>query len=175
MITIKLLVPILLLIIYFIYTNIQVNWRSDEFGLDLIGGIKGDNTVENEKEISSTEIGFKKKNDIEKFQINSSPLNYNMGRYSNILLNKNTNNIPLKNSIYTVFGSQIPLQKKISIDDNLYGPNVDGTVSSPKSMAMFKFNYCKPECCPSIYSCSNGCICQTKNQNKFISSRGNNV
>lgn len=42
------------------------------------------------------------------------------------------------------------------------------------SLFMFKNNQCKPECCPSSYTCSSGCVCTTAQQRDFIASRGGN-
>ena len=36
-------------------------------------------------------------------------------------------------------------------------------------------NEFKPECCPSPYSNSSGCVCITKEQNNYFQSRGGNV
>ena len=42
-------------------------------------------------------------------------------------------------------------------------------------MFMFAYNQCRPECCPSTYSCDKGCVCTTEQQRKFIGvTRGNN-
>jgi hypothetical protein len=55
-------------------------------------------------------------------------------------------------------------------------PSVDGTKTSPKSMFMFAYNKCDINCCnESPYSCQGGCVCMTKSQRDFISSRGRNV
>ena len=54
------------------------------------------------------------------------------------------------------------------------GPSVDGSHNSPENMFMFAHNECKPECCPSTFSCSGGCVCSTKKQIKFGKTRGNN-
>ncbi len=51
---------------------------------------------------------------------------------------------------------------------------VDGK-AGPKSMFMFTYNECKPECCDySPYSCSGGCVCMTKDQVNFVGTRGQN-
>ena len=43
-----------------------------------------------------------------------------------------------------------------------------------KSNFMFSFNEVKPECCPSTYTSSGGCVCVNEKQKEFLSSRGNN-
>ena len=52
------------------------------------------------------------------------------------------------------------------------GPTVDGEEGSPKSMFMFMNNKSSPDCCPSTFSTSTGCVCTTENQRKYINSRG---
>ena len=54
------------------------------------------------------------------------------------------------------------------------GPSVYGSQNCPENMFMFAHNECKPECCPSTFSCSGGCVCATKKQTKFGKTRGNN-
>jgi len=44
----------------------------------------------------------------------------------------------------------------------------------PDSLFMFKNNQCKPECCPSSYTCDGGCVCTSPDQRQVISSRGGN-
>lgn len=53
-------------------------------------------------------------------------------------------------------------------------PSVTGNSNDPKSMFMFTHNQCHPDCCPSTYSCDNGCVCTTKQQRDFLSKRGKN-
>lgn len=66
----------------------------------------------------------------------------------------------LQKNTYTPQGFSLPLEP--SYADN------------KSNMFMFANNNCKPECCPSTYSCSGGCICVTKKQNNLLSGRGNN-
>ena len=84
------------------------------------------------------------------------------------LLFNNTTNIPPLVSDVTIFtpiGDGVKL--KSDIDSHRHA-SVDGSYNTPKNMFMFTHNQCKPECCPSPYTCSNGCICVTKNQKNFI-------
>ena len=140
------IIILVLSLIIFIYNNIEIKWIHTVKGLDTIVGKKGDN-------------GLYNKNTYETFNSNPASLNYNMGKYSNLILPNMDKEIPLKKQ-----------------SEHLYtnGTNVDGTPVSPKSMAIFQYNFCKPECCPATYSCSGGCICQTSDQKKFINRRGNN-
>ena len=66
----------------------------------------------------------------------------------------------LQKNTYTPQGFALPLEPTF--------------VNNQSNMFMFANNKCKPECCPSTYSCSGGCICTTENQNKLLTSRGNN-
>jgi hypothetical protein len=53
-------------------------------------------------------------------------------------------------------------------------PTVDGTKDGPRSMFMFTYNQCHPDCCPSTYSCSNGCVCTNEQQRDLLNKRGKN-
>lgn len=112
-----------------------------------------------------------------------SNLNYSMGPYSNLVLKPkgcsnwrhSPANLPLNNDINNnVYqGNQLPLKQNKYVDlNNPEAPNVDGTSKSPKSLFMFSFNKCAPECCPSTYSCDKGCVCTNEQQRHFINSRG---
>lgn len=56
-------------------------------------------------------------------------------------------------------------------NEPLLGPEVD---IGPDNLFLFKNNQCKPECCPSSFSCGSGCVCTTAKQRDFIASRGGN-
>ena len=43
--------------------------------------------------------------------------------------------------------------------------------SGQAPMFMFRKNKCSPDCCPSTYSCSGGCVCTTEEQRKRIQGR----
>ena len=53
-------------------------------------------------------------------------------------------------------------------------PTVDGTKDGPRSIFMFTYNQCHPDCCPSTYSCSNGCVCTNEKQRELLNKRGRN-
>jgi len=83
-------------------------------------------------------------------------------------------NTPLYKNIIVPQGNQLPLKSSIITDVSI-GPTIDGTCNTPNDMFMFSRNQCRPECCPSTYSCDKGCICTTKQQRRFIGeTRGNN-
>jgi hypothetical protein len=114
-----------------------------------------------------------------------APLDYGIGSYSNIKLGypyqnswrNDTQNIPLlKRPVFTGQGTPFPLKSSDSMQP-IYptmGPTVDGLPNSPTSMFMLKYNQSKPECCPSTFSTSTGCICLTGQQSDWINSRGSN-
>jgi hypothetical protein len=74
-------------------------------------------------------------------------------------------------------GHLLPLNNKTGYHPlyNNWAPSVDGTNDTDKSLFMFTYNECKPECCKdSPYSCDKGCVCLTPEQKTFMSSRGGN-
>lgn len=74
-------------------------------------------------------------------------------------------------------GFSIPEKyKPTKIDvSNPANPSVDGDPNSLRSMYMFSFNRCAPECClQSPYSCDRGCVCITPRQYQHLDKRGNN-
>lgn len=56
-------------------------------------------------------------------------------------------------------------------NEPLLGPEPE---LGPDNLFIFKNNQCKPECCPSSYSCGGGCVCTTSKQRDYIASRGGN-
>ncbi len=64
---------------------------------------------------------------------------------------------------------------KLSDQAALKGPPVDGVKGSPEKMFMWANNVTSPQCCPSTFSTSTGCVCSTKNQRRFVASRENNT
>ena len=112
-----------------------------------------------------------------------APTNYSMGKFSNLLLKPNGCSEwrrkpacnKLVSKIYTPQGNQLPLKPNFTEPINS-GPPIDGNSEDDtrKDMFIFAYNKCSPDCCPSTFSCSNGCICTTKNQREYINQRGNN-
>jgi len=84
----------------------------------------------------------------------------------------NTALIP-NDALFTYLSSQGPLKPVFTDNSALHGPPVDGKKGSAKKMFMFANNRSSPNCCPSTYSTSTGCVCTTENQRDFIASRGN--
>lgn len=56
-------------------------------------------------------------------------------------------------------------------NEPLRGPKVE---LGEDNLFMFKNNQCKPECCPSSYSCDGGCVCTSPDQRSVIAHRGGN-
>ena len=113
-----------------------------------------------------------------------APISYSMGTYDNLRLKppgcSDWRHPPAckklynPNTLYTPQGTPFPLKPKISKQGNNNGPTVDGTNKTPNDMFIFAYNQCRPECCPSTYSCDHGCVCTNKQQREFLNSRGNN-
>ena len=106
----------------------------------------------------------------------------NMGPYDGICLKtgnseywmKSPDETPLvpNDGLYTYLSSQGPIKMKLSDQAALKGPPVDGVKGSPEKMFMWANNVTSPQCCPSTFSTSTGCLCTTKNQRDFIAARG---
>ena len=158
-------VVVLLIIIYkFATMKLSIQLKERDSGIEFVGGRRG-------------KIG------IEFFDnLNPAPLNYRISTGSNQRLTNcpsslwrhPPSNLPLaKKNNFVVQGSQVPIHPT-NTEIKSDGPNIDGTKNTPQNMFMFAYNQCNPKCCPSTYSCDGGCICTTKEQRKFISSRGTN-
>lgn len=110
-----------------------------------------------------------------------SQADYQMGPYDNLVLTTGNPkseylrllNAPLAtNQKLCVYqGHENPLQCKKTRGLNI-GPPIDGVIGSPQNMFMFSNNQSSPNCCPSTFSTSTGCVCTTENQRKFINHRG---
>ena len=74
------------------------------------------------------------------------------------------------------FTAPVGLEKKYVPDPqhSKTFPTVDGSKDGPRSMFMFTYNQCHPDCCPSTYSCSNGCVCTNEKQRELLNKRGMN-
>ena len=75
-------------------------------------------------------------------------------------------------ALFTYLSSQGPTKPVFTDNSVLDGPPIDGQPDSPKKMFMLANNRSSPNCCPSTFSTSTGCICTTNNQRDFIASRG---
>jgi len=105
-----------------------------------------------------------------------------MGPYDGLCLQTGNNQYWMKSpdetalvpndALFTYLSSQGPTKPVFTDNSALNGPPVDGHPDSDKKMFMFANNRTSPNCCPSTFSTSTGCVCTTKNQRDFISSRG---
>ena len=138
----------------------------------------------NARQVNAAVQDFQNKSKINTNRIGNktTPPNTNMSAYDGLCL-KNTGSeywkhlpqeAPLLSNanLYTYFGSEGPLEVRLSNQDPLTGPPIDGVDGSPEKMAILSNNIASPLCCPSTFSTSTGCICTTKNQRDFINSRG---
>lgn len=106
---------------------------------------------------------------------------YQMGPFDNLSLTTGnplseylrlvSNTLSSSDELCVYQGNENPLKCKKTTGLNI-GPTVDGKSGSPKSMFMFKNNKSSPNCCPSTFSTSAGCVCTTEEQRKFVNSRG---
>tara|TARA_B100001059_G_C17788693_1_gene558754 strand:- start:485 stop:1156 length:672 start_codon:yes stop_codon:yes gene_type:complete len=104
---------------------------------------------------------------------------YQMGPFDNLVLttgNPKSEYLKLVNDslskeedICIYQGNENPLKCKKTTGLNI-GPPVDGINGSPQSMFMFANNKSSPDCCPSTFSTSTGCVCTTEAQRKFVAS-----
>ena len=105
-----------------------------------------------------------------------------MGPYDGLCLQTGNNQYWMKSpdetslvpndALFTYLSSQGPTKPVFTDNSALYGPPVDGHPDSDKKMFMLANNRSSPNCCPSTFSTSTGCVCTTKNQRDFIASRG---
>ena len=110
-----------------------------------------------------------------------SPMNYQMGPFDQLVLTTGNPkseylrllNAPLatNENICVYQGHENPLECKKTTGLNI-GPPINGVIGSPQNMFMFANNRSSPNCCPSTFSTSTGCVCTTENQRKFVNRRG---
>lgn len=94
----------------------------------------------------------------ESFQLIGSSLDYTMGEGVKSSWENKTSSEDYSNGLYS----------------SLEG-NVGGEVPLPESeLILFNQNKFAPECCPSVYSNSTGCVCATPEQMKYLNTRGGN-
>ena len=106
---------------------------------------------------------------------------YQMGPYDGLQLTLDNpiskyvkqNNVSLaqKEEMCVYQGIDVPLK----CDKTLYsgmGPSITGVVGDDQNMFMLYRNKSSPECCPSTFSTSTGCVCTTEDQRNYINRRG---
>jgi len=84
---------------------------------------------------------------------------------------------PLLNNdeLYVVQGNAVPAVQYQTSDENLTGPPINGFEGGPEKMFMFANNISSPECCPSTFADSTGCVCTTDAQRDYFAQRGGNA
>ena len=115
---------------------------------------------------------------------NEKPKEYKMSHYDGVCLKTGNeeswfggpDNVPFvpNNELYTYFSPQAPLRAVKTDNSQTQGNPIDGVKGSPEKMFMLANNRSSLNCCPSTFSTSTGCICTTKKQRDYISSRGIN-
>ena len=83
------------------------------------------------------------------------------GCYGNVKLEIKPSTHTLVDKTSTVQGHTLPVEKIMD------GPLEEGQ----EPLFMFGKNKCSPECCPSTYACSGGCVCTTEEQRNRIHGR----
>ena len=106
---------------------------------------------------------------------------YQMGPYDGLLLttdNPNSKHLKLndvsltsKDDLCVYQGVESPLECKKTIYSGM-GPSITGVDGDDQNMFMLYRNKSSPDCCPSTFSTSTGCVCTTQQQRDYISSRG---
>uniref|UniRef100_A0A6C0C5H3 Uncharacterized protein n=1 Tax=viral metagenome TaxID=1070528 RepID=A0A6C0C5H3_9ZZZZ len=106
---------------------------------------------------------------------------YQMGPYDGLVLTLDNpvskyvkqNNVSLgkKEDMCVYQGIDVPLK----CDKTLYssmGPSITGVPDDDQNLFMLYRNKSSPECCPSTFSTSTGCVCTTEDQRNYINRRG---
>ena len=144
---------------------LRLRTREDEVGIDTVSYKKGSIGVEKFTNLEPASINYKM-GEADGIKLNNCPESYWRHPPANERL--------ISSRIYVPQGNSLPLGPNTSLPVSS-GPTVDGTKNTPNDMFMFAYNECRPECCPSTYSCDKGCVCTTEQQRKFIGeTRGNN-
>ena len=68
-------------------------------------------------------------------------------------------------------GAELPLECNKTMYSGM-GPSVTGVDGDDQNMFMFYRNKSSPDCCPSTFSTSTGCVCTTQDQRDYIARRG---
>lgn len=97
------------------------------------------------------------------------------GNYDGLILKNNKLQHQLLNSDKVAYHSPVGDAYALNPDDSYTAgySSVDGTSNTPKQAFMMAYNRSSPECCPSTFSSSRGCVCLTQEQSNFINRRGN--
>ena len=147
-----------------------------------------DNATKEEMEKASTLSGADKKmpDQQDKFMVKNDPVvktfdlvKHRMGPYDGLCLSSikedNIHELIDDDKINTYLGVQGPLQAASTDSESMMGPSIDGDPKSPTRLFMMSNNKASVNCCnDSNFSSSNGCLCISDKQKKFINTRGSN-
>ena len=106
---------------------------------------------------------------------------YQMGPYDGLVLTTDNekskylklNDVSLatKKDMCVYQGAELPLECNKTLYSGM-GPSVTGVAGDDQNMFMLYRNKSSPECCPSTFSTSTGCVCTTQDQRDYIARRG---
>ena len=184
---------IITVLIFLIYLGLVYKFRKDNIVLLLLTLVailtlcnvknflvegQNSNSMNNSKNSMNNNVNGPKPNDKMRFIVAAD---YQMGPYDGLALTLDNplskyvklNNVSLakKEDMCVYQGIDLPLE----CDKTVYsgtGPSVTGVAGDDSNMFMFYKNKSSPDCCPSTYSTSTGCVCTTQDQRDYINRRG---
>jgi hypothetical protein len=135
-------------------------------------------TSNNSKVTSNNSVSGPKGDDKLKFVVSAD---YQMGPYDGLVLTTDNekskylklNDVSLasKKDLCVYQGAELPLECNKTLYSGM-GPSITGVAGDDQNMFMFYRNKSSPNCCPSTYSTSAGCVCTTQEQRDYITKRG---
>ena len=93
---------------------------------------------------------------------------------NNAFKDLSNNKLVSNDELMNYLGVQGPVQNVVTDNTYLSGPTVDGDPETPQRLFMLANNASSPNCCPSTFSTSTGCVCTTDKQSDYIKRRGFN-
>ena len=163
--TIVLFIIIIFIILFILNKVFKINFRNYLSGLNVLSYKQGMIGVEEEFTNLNPALITNKVSELDSVYLKNENNEHN---WRNII------DEPLEPSnLYTPQGTPFSLTPSIS-NTELIEPSSNVGGDKEQSMFMFAQNKCSPGCCPSSFSCSTGCVCTTKQQRDFISTRGSN-
>ena len=132
----------------------------------------------NSKVNSNNSVNGPKADDRLRFVVSAD---YQMGPYDGLVLTTgdpkskylklNDVSLATKKDMCVYQGSELPLECNKTLYSGM-GPSVTGIDGGDQNMFMLYRNKSSPNCCPSTYSTSTGCVCTTQDQRDYIARRG---
>ena len=158
--------------------NINVEGQSQESGPAPVSNNSPSNSPKSANSPKKTNDNGPQANDKMRFIVAAG---YQMGPYDGLKLTLDNplskyvklNDVSLasKEDMCVYQGIDVPLD----CDKTLYsgmGPSITGVVGDDQNMFMLYRNKSSPECCPSTYTTSTGCVCTTQEQRDYVNRRG---